>query len=267
MTPRDTPPETRCSGSSVTRSGCSSAVGTSWLASAATSSPRCCPRSASFGAQLVAERMRVAMHSLVLPTGPVRITVGWSAAPAGADPPSVWQRADESLYKAKRAGGDRVAGSSYEGGEAADIAERSYSDVVARFSTADPNDHVPADRQPRRRRGHGLRGARAARRASQRWTRWRPVFEAARTVVRFATSTGSAGAKQSRRRRELPPDEPLFLNISAAALLDPVHGVDQLLLLLRSCRPCADDRDSRDHRARAHSRLRGAGTRARLISR
>ncbi|HEY8756357.1 MAG TPA: GGDEF domain-containing protein [Candidatus Dormibacteraeota bacterium] len=36
-----------------------------------------------FGAALVAERMRVAMHSLVLPTGPVRITAGWSAAPGG----------------------------------------------------------------------------------------------------------------------------------------------------------------------------------------
>src|SRR6202166_1370375 len=91
------------------------------------------PEVGVFGAALVAERMRVAMHSLVLPTGPVRITVGWSAAPAGADPPSVWQRAGESLYKGKRAGGDRGAGSSYEGGEAGDIAERSYSDVVNRI--------------------------------------------------------------------------------------------------------------------------------------
>src|ERR1700681_1217909 len=90
------------------------------------------PEVGVFGAPLVAERMRIAMHSLVLPTGPVRITVGWSAAPAGADPLSVWQRADESLYEAKRAGGDRVRGSSYESGEAADIAERSYSDVVMR---------------------------------------------------------------------------------------------------------------------------------------
>ena len=65
------------------------------------------PEVGVFGAQLVAERMRVAMHSLVIATGPVRITVGWSAAPAGADPLSVWQRADESLYQAKRAGGDR----------------------------------------------------------------------------------------------------------------------------------------------------------------
>jgi len=44
------------------------------------------PEIGVFGAQLVAERMRVAMPLLVLATGPVRITVGWSAAPAGADP-------------------------------------------------------------------------------------------------------------------------------------------------------------------------------------
>src|SRR4029077_10723570 len=85
------------------------------------------PEVGVFGANLVAERMRVAMHALVLPSGPVRITVGWSAAPAGTDPASVWQRADESLYEAKRAGGDQVTGSSFEGGEAADITERSYS--------------------------------------------------------------------------------------------------------------------------------------------
>src|ERR1022692_3665506 len=90
------------------------------------------PEVGVFGANIVAERMRVAMHALVLPGTTARITVGWSAAPAGADPASVWQRADESLYKAKHAGGDRVIGCSYEAGEAGDIAERSYSDVISR---------------------------------------------------------------------------------------------------------------------------------------
>ena len=35
-----------------------------------------------------------------------------------------------------------------------------------------------------------------------------------------------------KRHANFPADKPLFLNISAAALLDPVHGVDQLMLLL-----------------------------------
>ena len=67
------------------------------------------PEVGVFGANVVAERMRMAMHALLLPGTAARITVGWSAAPAGADPVSVWQRADESLYQAKHAGGDRVA--------------------------------------------------------------------------------------------------------------------------------------------------------------
>src|SRR4029077_14136669 len=71
------------------------------------------PEVGVLGAGVVAERMRVAMHALLLPTGPARITVGWSAAPAGSDPISVWQRADESLYKAKKAGGYQVVGVAY----------------------------------------------------------------------------------------------------------------------------------------------------------
>ena len=54
-----------------------------------------------------------------------------------------------------------------------------------------------------------------------------PVFEAAARAVRFATSTGCAVAGRSRTRL-LPAGSRSFSNISAAALLDPVHGVDQL---------------------------------------
>ncbi len=44
--------------------------------------------------------------------------------------------------------------------------------------------------------------------------------------------TGCAGVRAVEEAMRLPAGKPLFLNISAAALLDPVHGVDQLLLLL-----------------------------------
>lgn len=192
------------------------------------------PEIGAFGAQLVAERMRVAMHSLVLPTGPVRITVGWSAAPAGADPPSVWQRADESLYHAKRAGGDRIAGSSYEGGEAADIAERSYSDVVARVLKG---GSITTMFQPIVSLDDGtVVGYEALARPEgfASMDSVEPVFEAARTGGQIRDLDWLCRRKAVEEARELPPDKPLFLNISAAALLDPVHGVDQLLLLLRT---------------------------------
>ena len=59
-----------------------------------------------------------------------------------------------------------------------------------------------------------------------------PVFEAARTGGQIRDLDWLCRRKAVEEARLLPADKPLFLNISAAALLDPVHGVDQLLLLL-----------------------------------
>jgi EAL domain-containing protein (putative c-di-GMP-specific phosphodiesterase class I) len=178
--------------------------------------------------------MRVAMHSLVLATGPVRITVGWSAAPGGADPLSVWQRADESLYQAKRAGGDRVAGSSYEGGEMADIAERSYSDVVMRvldggslttmFQPIVSLDNGAVIGYEALARPEGFAAMDSV----------EPVFESARIGGQIRDLDWVCRRRAVQDAKLLPDGTTIFLNISAAALLDPVHGVDQLLLLLRS---------------------------------
>jgi diguanylate cyclase (GGDEF)-like protein len=192
------------------------------------------PEVGVFGANLVAERMRKAMHALVLPSGPVRITVGWSAAPAGADPVSVWQKADESLYKAKHAGGDRVMGCSYERGEAGDIAERSYSDVVTRiFEGGDlttmfqpivdlVDGSVIGYEALARPEGFAALDSVEA------------VFEAARTNGQIRDLDWVCRRKAVEDAKQLPEGIALFLNISAAALLDPVHGVDQLLLLLHA---------------------------------
>jgi len=192
------------------------------------------PEVGVFGAPLVAERMRIAMHSLMLPTGPVRLTVGWSAAPAGADPMSVWQRADESLYKAKHAGGDRVAGSSYESGEAADIAERSYSDVVTRvldggaisimFQPIVSLDDGAVVGYEALARPEGFAAMDSV----------EAVFQAARLVGRIRDLDWMCRRKAVDAAQALPDGITLFLNISAATLLDPIHGVDQLLLLLRN---------------------------------
>jgi diguanylate cyclase (GGDEF)-like protein len=190
------------------------------------------PEVGVFGANLVAERMRVAMHALVLPSGPVRITAGWSAAPAGADPVSVWQKADEALYRAKHAGGDRVIGNSYERSESGDIAERSYSDVVTRIfeggvlsTMFQPivdlvDGSVLGYEALARPEGFAAMDSVEA------------VFEAARTSGRIRDLDWVCRRRAVEDARQLPPGSVLFLNISAAALMDPVHGVDQLLLLL-----------------------------------
>ena len=192
------------------------------------------PEVGVFGANLVADRMRVAMHSLVLPSGPVRITVGWSAAPAGADPVSVWQRADESLYKAKHAGGDQVMGRSYERGEAGDIADRSYSNVITHLLAGGPlttmfqpiidliDGSVLGYEALARPEGFAAMDSVEA------------VFEAARTSGHIRDLDWVCRRRALEDARDLPEGVALFLNISAAALLDPVHGVDQLLLLLHA---------------------------------
>jgi len=192
------------------------------------------PEVGVFGANLVAERMRAAMHSLVLPSGPVQITVGWSAAPAGADPASVWQRADEALYKAKRAGGDQVVGASYEGGEAGDIAERSYSDVVTRILDGGA---LTTLFQPIVELASGkVVGYEALARPEgfAAMDSVEAVFESARNGGQIRDLDWVCRRRAVEEAKQLPAGVPLFLNISAAALLDPVHGVDQLLMLLHS---------------------------------
>jgi diguanylate cyclase (GGDEF)-like protein len=191
------------------------------------------PEVGVFGANLVAERMRVAMHALALPSGPVRITAGWSSAPAGADPVSVWQKADESLYKAKHAGGDRVIGCSFEGGELADIADRSYSGVVTRlFEGGDLTTMF----QPIVDLFDGsVMGYEALARPDgfAAMDSVEAVFEAARTSGQIRDLDWVCRRRAVEDARQLAEGTVIFLNISAASLLDPLHSVDQLLLLLR----------------------------------
>jgi len=63
----------------------------------------------------IGDRMRIAMHGL--PSHSARISVGWTSAPAGSDPRTVWSAADQHLYAAKRAGRDRVVGGPLAAGE------------------------------------------------------------------------------------------------------------------------------------------------------
>jgi diguanylate cyclase (GGDEF)-like protein len=192
------------------------------------------PEVGVFGAGLVADRMRLAMHALTLPTGPVRITVGWSAAPAGADPISVWQRADESLYRAKHAGGDQVIGCSYERGETGDIAERSYSDVITRVLNGGALSTVF---QPIVNLLDGsVMGYEALARPEgfAAIDSVEPVFEAARISGHIRDLDCVCRHRALEDAKRLPAGSTLFLNISASSLINPLHGVDQLLDLLHT---------------------------------
>ncbi|HXA27116.1 MAG TPA: diguanylate cyclase [Candidatus Angelobacter sp.] len=181
----------------------------------------------------VAERMRVAMHSV--PSCTARISVGWAAAPAGADPAAVWSWADRCLYRAKRAGGDRVAGgvvgeddSPGEAGSSASAAE-----VLARLLAGEP---VTTVYQPIVGLFDGvvagyealLRPGGAASTDSVE-----PVFAMARRSGRIRDLDWASRRAALDGARHLPADATLFLNVSLTFLLDPVHDVDQLQLLLR----------------------------------
>ena len=192
------------------------------------------PEIGAFGAGLVAERMRAAMHTLTLPTGPVRIAIGWSAAPAGADPLSVWKRADEALYTAKRAGGDQVAGASYESDETGGSVQHSYAEVVNRVLTG---GRLTTMFQPIVSLDDGaVIGYEALARPEgfAAMDSVEAVFESARTSGQIRNLDWVCRRRAVEDARRLPADASLFLNISAAALLDQVYGVDQLLLLLRA---------------------------------
>lgn len=192
------------------------------------------PDLGAFGAKQVADRMRVAMHSLELPSGPVRISVGWSAAVAGADPLWVWQKADESLYNAKRAGGDRVMGGSFQGSEAGDIAERSYTDVVGQILDG---GRIITMFQPIINLSDGsVTGYEALARPDgfAATDSVEAVFEAARTTGQIRDLDWICRRRAVEDAEQLPAGIALFLNVSASVLLDPVHSVDQLLLLLRA---------------------------------
>ena len=187
-----------------------------------------------FGAALVAERMREAMHVLELSTGPVRITAGWSAASAGADPASVWKVADECLYAAKAAGRDVVRGRAYEPGEAADVAERSYSDVVTRLLDGGALHTVF---QPIVNLHDGsLVGYEALARPEgfAPLDSVEAVFEAARNGGQIRNLDWLCRRRAIEDAQPLPANVSLFLNMSAAALVDPGHGVDQLLDVVRA---------------------------------
>ena len=61
-------------------------------------------------AEAVGERMQRAMHGTSVGRGAPRISVGYAGGAPGEDGLTLWRRADEALYRAKRVGRDRVEG-------------------------------------------------------------------------------------------------------------------------------------------------------------
>jgi diguanylate cyclase (GGDEF)-like protein/PAS domain S-box-containing protein len=178
----------------------------------------------------VAERMRVAMHSVT--PAHAEISVGWATAQAGADPRTVWRAADASLYRAKRSGRDQVVGGEFAGDEPVRTSGPSNTEMLVELFDGGA---LSAVYQPIVGLGDGhVIGYEALARPARvgATDSVESLFGMARQTGRIReldwlcrrVAVGGAGS--------LPADATLFVNTSVSALLDPMHDVDQMLLLL-----------------------------------
>ena len=181
-----------------------------------------------------AERMRTAVHAISVPHGQARVSVGWAVGESGADPRGVARLADSHLYQAKEAGRDRVCGGTVD--LAPGLSRRSewaarvdrairrgelrmVYQPICRLDDGTVIGHEALARPPEMRAGESVEDLFAE---AQRSGRMRDLDWLCRRLA-------IAGAPWG-----LFAPWALFLNVSALTLLDPVHGADQVLLVLEA---------------------------------
>jgi len=183
-------------------------------------------------AAAAAERLRTGMHGVALRRGVARISVGVAAGEGGADPSVVWMAADEALYAAKAAGRDRceVADGRRTAGRrrgasgwgqvleelVADRAVLSVYQPVVDLATGETVGFEALGRPS----GGDLDGE------------VETLFTAAERLGYGRDLDWLCRRAALRDSRCLPAGATLFVNVGVSSLLDPVHDVDQMLLLL-----------------------------------
>jgi diguanylate cyclase (GGDEF)-like protein/PAS domain S-box-containing protein len=184
-------------------------------------------------AATAAQRLRAAMHLVPGSDDRAAISVGWASAPAGADPLSIWKTADECLYTAKREGRDRAVGGHVDEDGNALSAGPSATAVVSDLVAGQPfhavyqpivdlNDgHVIGYEALARPQGFGPSDS------------VEKIFEVAHHSRQIRDLDWRCRRAALSQAAALPQDVLLFINVSAAVLLDPLHDVDQMLLLLK----------------------------------
>jgi diguanylate cyclase (GGDEF)-like protein/PAS domain S-box-containing protein len=185
-------------------------------------------------AAAAAERMRGDVHAISLPHGQARVSVGWAVGEPGADPHEVARLADSQLYRAKEAGRDRVSGGDLDAlprhsrcSEWADRVDRAIQDgdlrivyqPICRLDDGTVVGHEALARPRHLRAGDSVEGLFLE---AHRSGRMRDLDWLCRRLAIAGAPWGLLGRWA------------LFLNVSALTLLDPVHGVDQLLLVLEA---------------------------------
>ncbi|MBV8083292.1 MAG: EAL domain-containing protein [Chloroflexi bacterium] len=190
------------------------------------------PGAGPHDAMALAEELRAAMHGLVPPYGMVRISIGVANADDGDDARAAWSAADSALHRAKQWGMDRV--------EVADEETKSAVETITRW-----DDRVLPLLEDQQLEAMFQPIVRLSDRAVIGYEALsRPCGGAPELAVDglFASAHKRGLSREldwlSRRvavRTYAALAEPaaLFVNCSVAALVHPVHDVDQLLLLLQ----------------------------------
>ena len=184
------------------------------------------------GATAQAERIRRTLEAVVLPAGLCRVTLGIAAGgPAGeGDARLVWWWASEALDSNKQWGRDRVAGAG-QGAVTRESRQLRWTEVIEQTLADHSLDSVfqPVVQLGTREvigyealarpRGHGDDQSVEA------------FFTVAQRLGEARNLDWLARRAALDRARELRGDVALFINVGVWALLDPVHGVDQMALL------------------------------------
>jgi len=194
------------------------------------------PGASAADAASVAERMRLAVHSLALTKGAMRASIGCVTAAAGVSLQESWRVADEALYAAKIAGRDRVVTVPIAHGEAKASVRSGRRILEAQLTDVIASGSVDCVYQPivSLRDGEVMAYEALARvdESVVPDTDAETLFAAARRVGSERDLDWLCRRRALDGTRALAGHLALFMNVCLPTLLDPLHDVDQMELLL-----------------------------------
>jgi diguanylate cyclase (GGDEF)-like protein len=177
----------------------------------------------------LAERIRLSMHGVPVPHGVARVSIGVAAEPDVTDARQVWWSAAEAAGTAKVWGGDGVILA--EGAAQPSTLKRRWDRVLT--AILDGGGITSVYQPVIRLRDLGLIGYEAlARPTDAREGGVEGLFAAAQRSGRARDLDWMCRRAALEGAAQLPDSTVLFVNVGVWALLDPLHPVDQMLLLM-----------------------------------
>ena len=181
------------------------------------------------------EQMRRSLHGVAVPFGLARVSIGVACGAAGERAWTVRDQADEALDRAKQGGRDRVEAAASATTEPAHAPARRIEQAVREIIEAGA---VAAVYQPVVR----LRDLSVVAYEALARPLGAPADSSVESLFAAAHRSGLARdldwlcRRAAVQQAHTLPDGPLFVNVGVSALLDPLHDVDQMLLVLRWAR-------------------------------